>query len=66
MLCSMYLLSARNLTIEFRRQEVNIFIGTISKVMGRKLAGSDASPFDNNSNNNSNDFNDDYSHCFNS
>ena len=40
-ICSMNLLSARNLKIDFLRHEVNIFKGTVSKVMGRKLAGSD-------------------------
>ena len=45
MLCSMNLFPAMNLKVEFLRQEVNIFKGALSKVMGRKSAGSDASPF---------------------
>ena len=45
MLCSIKLLDVRNEYIAFRRQDVNTFKGTDSRVIGRKLEGSLVLPF---------------------
>ena len=43
-LCSMKPLAFKNTNVESRWQEVNILRGTVSSVMGLKLAGSDVLP----------------------
>ena len=45
MAVSLQLFSVRNLKIEFRRQDVKIFNGTDSSVIGRKFDGSLVAPF---------------------
>ena len=45
MAVSIKLFSVRNLKIEFRRQDVKIFNGTDSRVIGRKFDGSSVAPF---------------------